>query len=101
MAVKCSGRPQMKADNLKLAPVTLGFLNTIFNFGTNVNNTIFENVFSKTRVLQQCEELCFGEIQGLTPTFNDLLGSYYSHSNKLKLGFWTKFINKVATLFSL
>ena len=40
--VSCgSGRPQMQADNLKLAPVTLGFLNIIFNLGINITHTIF------------------------------------------------------------
>ena len=40
--VSCgSGRPQMKADNLKLAPVTLGFLNIIFDLSINITSTIF------------------------------------------------------------
>ena len=39
--------PQMLADNLKLDPVTLGFLNIIFNLGTNITNIIFWKYFLK------------------------------------------------------
>ena len=32
----------MKADNLKLAPVTLGFLNIIFNLSINIDNAFMK-----------------------------------------------------------
>ena len=37
----------MLTDNLKLDPVTLGFLNIIYNLGTNITNTILFKIFFK------------------------------------------------------